>query len=223
MRSKLTTFLTVVGAVTILVLAANTVALATTGKAILAGKINKASKVTSIVRTTPGTALQVRTKSGANAPLAVNGTGKVANLNADKVDGLDGGTRALAWSYTGNITGTVQFKLTGLPAGTYLISYAVFMNNLSSVVGTPVSCSVIQMQEPGGFSGTTDSAKTASSFPALSGTALMTRSAGNLAVHCNVPDGATWTAPVYDPVRITAVPIAGVTNKGVPTPMSPPT
>lgn len=89
MRSKLMSLLTVIGAVTVLVLAANSVALATTGKAILAGKINTSSKMTTLTRTTAGTALKVTTKSTANAPFAVNGTGKVANLNADKIDGKD--------------------------------------------------------------------------------------------------------------------------------------
>src|SRR5881409_1949916 len=101
MRSKFLTLLTVVGALTVLVLAGNTVALATTGKAILAGKINTSTKMTSITRTTPGTGLQVKTKSSANSPFAVNGKGKVTNLNADRLDGLDSsvlGTRAYVFT-----------------------------------------------------------------------------------------------------------------------------
>lgn len=89
MRSKLLSALTVLGAVTVLVLAANTVALAANGKGFLLGKTNSASKVTTLTRTVSGPALQVKTKSNLNAPFAVNGTGKVANLNADKIDGKD--------------------------------------------------------------------------------------------------------------------------------------
>src|SRR4051794_40614179 len=104
MRSKLLSLLTVIGAATVLVLAANTVALATTGKALIAGGTNSASKVTTISRTTSGSALQLKTSSSTAAPLTVNGKGKVANLNADTVDGLEGGTRALSWKYTGAVT-----------------------------------------------------------------------------------------------------------------------
>lgn len=89
MHSRLISLLTVIGAVTVLVLAGNTVALAATGKGFLLGKINTANKITVLKRTTPGTALKVVTKSATSAPLQVNGTGKVANLNADTVDGLD--------------------------------------------------------------------------------------------------------------------------------------
>src|SRR5690349_15216722 len=79
----LKTLLTVLGAVTILVLAGNTVALATTGHAFILGKANSANKQTQLTRTTSGPALKVTTKSTANPPFAVNGHGKVAHLNAD--------------------------------------------------------------------------------------------------------------------------------------------
>lgn len=88
MRSRLTTVLTVIGAVTVLVLAANTVALATTGKALIVGKTNTSSKITTIKRTTAGSGLQIITSS-TSAPLVVSGKGKVKNLDADKVDGKE--------------------------------------------------------------------------------------------------------------------------------------
>ena len=146
MRSKLTTLLTVIGAVTVLVLAANTVAMATTGKAILAGKINTASKMTSITRTTPGTGLQVKTKSTANAPLAVNGKGKVVNLNADSLDGLDS-ARMLNQPYVINkrlTTPTNSFVVdANVPVGTYLVNYsAYFQASPPAALGT-VSCYIV--------------------------------------------------------------------------------
>lgn len=220
MRSKLISALTVIGAVTVLVLAANTVALATTGKAILAGKINTSGKITSLVRTTPGTALQVKTKSPANAPFAVNGTGKVVNLNVDKVDGLDGGTRALVWTFAGNNDDSVTYTLNGLPNGTFLVSYSVYMTNLSSNDGLGSGCYLRQKPATGTnfYTGETSTAETAQTNPGLSATALVTKVAGGgIDLTCNAPSGATWTAPTNEPVRITAVPIAGVTNKGVPT------
>ncbi|MCX6396764.1 MAG: hypothetical protein NTV23_09790 [Propionibacteriales bacterium] len=220
MRSKFVTVLTVIGAVTVLVLAANTVALATTGKAILAGKINTSSTLTSIVRTTPGTGLQVKTKSTANAPFAVNGTGKVVSLNADKVDGLDGGTRALKWIFTGTRGDTTDFALAGLPNGTYLVSYSVYFGSLSTADGLTSACYLRQTVNGGAtvFTGETNMTETATSYPGLSATALVTKgTGGSVVLNCSAPSGGTWTATSSEPVQITAVPIAGVTNKGAPT------
>jgi hypothetical protein len=89
MKRTLKTALTVIGAVTVLVLAANTVAYAATGGKFILGKSNSANKQTTLTRTTLGPALKLNTKSGNNAPLATNGKGKVVNLNADSLDGKD--------------------------------------------------------------------------------------------------------------------------------------
>lgn len=215
MRSKLLSMLTVIGAVTVLVLAANTVALATTGKAILAGKINTSSKLTSIVRTTPGTALQVKTKSTANAPFAVNGKGKVVNLNVDKVDGLDGGTRALSWTYTGVSAQYRMFNLSGLPAGTYLLAYEVYMNSATAPAGTEASCYFVKTGTST-YGGETSSVLN-NYYNALSGTALMSAaSTGGISLGCRTSADGNWTASPSQPVRITAIPIAGVTTMGAP-------
>lgn len=85
----LKTTLAVLGAVTILVLASNTVAIAATGKGFILGKINSANKQTTLTRTTNGPVLKLNAKSATGTPLAVRGSGKVANLNADKIDGKD--------------------------------------------------------------------------------------------------------------------------------------
>ena len=80
---KFKTFLTVIGAVTILVLAANSAVYAATGGKFILGHKNTASKVSTLKRTTNGSALKLVTKSSSSAPLSTNGHGKVANLNAD--------------------------------------------------------------------------------------------------------------------------------------------
>jgi hypothetical protein len=218
MRSKLTTLLTVIGAVTVLVLAGNTIALATTGKALLAGKINTSSKMTAISRTTPGTGLQVRTKSTANAPFAVNGKGKVVNLNADKVDGFDGGTRVLSWTFTGNLTGSKVFKLAGLAPGKYLISYDVYMNGISSAIGESLRCFLKKNVGGAFYGGEVQTYETALDFPSFTSTALMTQPAnGDLSLQCDVPQSTTtWNAPLNQPIRIVATPLAEVTAKGTP-------
>jgi hypothetical protein len=199
------------------VLAGNTVALATTGHAILAGKVNKATKMTTVTRTTAGTTLQVKTKSAANAPFAVNGKGKVVNLNADTVDGYEGGTRVLNWEYTGAVSGDKVFTLTGLAPGTYLIDYEVYFSALSSADGLPINCYLSQSVGGTHFGGESNGAESAASYPGLNGTALMTQPVGgNMSLNCFVEGAATWNAPASQPVRITAIPIAGVTAKGAP-------
>jgi hypothetical protein len=93
---RIKTFLTVIGAVTILVLAANTVAYAATGGKFVLGQTNKANKATTLKRTTSGPALNLVTKPSSTAPFTVNSNGKVANLNADSLDGLDSSSFAPA-------------------------------------------------------------------------------------------------------------------------------
>src|SRR6478735_4681583 len=89
MGPRTTRVLAVVGATAILVVGVNAVAYAATGKSLLLGKTNKASKTTTLQNTKSGPAPSLKTKSSSSAPLKVNGKGKVVNLNADKVDGLD--------------------------------------------------------------------------------------------------------------------------------------
>ena len=122
MRS-LKTLLTVIGAVTVLVLASNTLALAATGHALILGKKNTANKITKLNRTTAGPALKIKTTSSSAAPLKVNGAGKVTNLNADSVDGKSASAfepkvGALVWhnlplagSWTTCFTGTPQYAI----------------------------------------------------------------------------------------------------------------
>lgn len=123
--------LSILGAATILALAANTVSIAATGSGFILGKANSAGAVTSLKRTTTGPALQLTTRYGSSAPIVTNATGKIANLHADKLDGLDASRLQTAvWDYTlpdkGTDTATsVSFAFPGLPAGRYLASYSV--------------------------------------------------------------------------------------------------
>jgi hypothetical protein len=126
MRS-LKTALTVIGAVTVLVLAANTITYAATGGTFFLGRTNKAGTQTTLRRTTSGAALGLVTKSSKNAPLSTNGTGKVVHLNADRLDGLDSSaltTRTYRYTIPSQ-TAVTSFDVTfpTLPAGTYLASY----------------------------------------------------------------------------------------------------
>ncbi len=137
----LKTVLTVIGAVTVLVLAANTVALAATGHGFILGKSNSANKVTTLSRTTSGSVLSLHSKSSSNAPLTVNGRGKVANLNADLLDGLDStALRAKTYRYSMPAQGSVSVVNTyfpHLPSGIYHASYSVAMQVSST---NPITC-----------------------------------------------------------------------------------
>jgi hypothetical protein len=141
MRS-LKTALSVIGAVTVLVLAANTVAYAATGGTFFLGQTNKASKQTTLERTTSGAALGLVTKSSANAPLSTNGSGKVVNLNADRVDGLDSSAlKTQTYRYTIPAQTAVRsfdVSFPTLPAGTYLASYDLLAT--VDAAGTRITC-----------------------------------------------------------------------------------
>jgi hypothetical protein len=132
---RLKTFLTVIGAVTILVLAANSAVYAATGGKFVLGHKNAASKVSTLKRTTKGAALNLVTRSSSNAPLSTNGRGKVANLNADRLDGMDStALTTVPYVFTRQITTpSTGFTMNAaVPAGTYLVSYTASLSSSPS-------------------------------------------------------------------------------------------
>lgn len=121
------TTLAVLGAATILVLAANTIAVAATGQSFLLGKSNSANNITALTRTTSGSALKLQTATSTNPPLTVNGGGKVTNLNADKVDSYDSSVllnKTTIYSRYVSTSATNGFTLytPTLPAGSYQVT-----------------------------------------------------------------------------------------------------
>jgi hypothetical protein len=79
-------------------------AYAVNGSSLLIGRSNSATLPTSLSNPA-GTALSLSSKAG-TAPLRVNDSTKVSRLNADLVDGLDGGALALKSGRTGIIVGS---------------------------------------------------------------------------------------------------------------------
>lgn len=102
--SRLTAFLA--GALCALVVGGGT-AVAATGGSLILGKSNSAGSVTSLTNKN-GTALALGSRSG-TPPLKVNGTTKVPNLNADRLDGLSASSFARVTGTTGG------FDVTGQP------------------------------------------------------------------------------------------------------------
>jgi len=216
MKRLLTSALTVIGAVTVLVLAANTVALATTGHAILAGKINSATKLTTLTRTTSGPGLQVRTKRTANPPFVVNGQGRVANLNADKVDGLDSTQLATNTTvYGSSDSTTVHTNTTGkwkfpVSAGDYTFTYSVGLTP-SSLPAT-VSCSMGSTGANYGFESTYVNGPTGTAG-GLSASATVHFAASDVVTFFCNSTSATFTLTEELPLQITVTRITHATLK----------
>lgn len=216
---QLKTILTVIGAVTVLVLAGNTVSLAATGHSFILGKANTANKTTSLSRTTSGTVLNLNSKSSSNAPLSVNGKGKVANLNADMVDGVDSSTMLnKSWTYTVPVESAVssfEIHFPGLPTGKYLATFA-YAASMSAV--TSLNCGFRQDGNykgiayggnGGGFSssagsGVYDSVGHPISFGCFDWTGTFTSSGANLVTFTqvnSVTNSGTASARVAPKVR----------------------
>jgi hypothetical protein len=217
------TVLAVLGAAAVLVLAGNTVSLATTGNAFILGKGNSANNVTALTRTTYGSALKLTTKSSVSAPLTVNGKGKVTNLNADTVDGIDSsklGTRLYKWEYVGSLGTDKTFTLTGLPVGSYLIDWQAFAIP-SEIADASVADCYIQSDPATGSNRYTAEAmatKTTYGTPLSASGFLVHNTGDKLQLVCRTSDGtSTWTSSADEPVRITAVPLQKVTSLATPT------
>lgn len=85
---RATVFLVGLAVILALVFGVATTALGANGNPFLLGKKNVASAISTLVKQGPGPALKLQVGAG-QPPLAVNSPTKVANLNADAVDGLD--------------------------------------------------------------------------------------------------------------------------------------
>lgn len=203
----LKTTLAVLGAVTILVLAGNTIGLAATGHSFILGKSNSANKVTTLTRTTSGSALRVNTRSSSDAPLQVNGHGKVANLNADLLDGLDSSAlRTNAYVFTKAVNGSsnVVIPIT-LPAGTYLLGYAAFMSGGESAGGA-AGCyftHYVPATTTLTYFGETRIVTATGIIPSVSGNAIVSFGPGiNVSLNCSAPNA--FTTSDAEPIQITA-------------------
>lgn len=198
--------LTVIGAVTVLVLAANTVTFAATGKSFILGKGNKANQVTALTRTTAGPALKLSTTSSSGTPLAVNGRGKVANLNADLVDGLDSSAlRTASYSWTKNVavaSMTADITLP-LPAGTYTIGYDAYLQN-GGLTGQVAGCYLYRNRDSSTtYYGEVRYATLTGNSVGASGTSIVSVAAGDIVrLYCYAP--ASWNTDSSQPIRIYA-------------------
>jgi FlaG/FlaF family flagellin (archaellin) len=201
MRS-LKTLLTVIGAVTVLVLAGNTVALAATGHSFILGQTNKANKITTLKRTTAGSALQVKTTSSSAAPLVVNGKGKVANLNADSVDGYDSSalrTSTYSWVHAVSAVSSSN-QILSLAPGSYLVGYDAYMPS-AGTAGGDAGCYFYRVRSGNNtYYAETRQTTTAGETVSVSGNGLLSVAAGDV-IHwyCYAP--AAFTTIPEEPLH----------------------
>lgn len=114
--------LAVLLAAAVLMLGANVATYAGTGKSLLLGRTNKATKTTKLA-STHGPALSLTTRGGA-PPLAVTSRARVGRLNADMVDGyhatsLMTATTSYAVPPVSTPAKSAAWKLGPVPAGAY--------------------------------------------------------------------------------------------------------
>jgi hypothetical protein len=204
---KFKTLLTVIGAVTILVLAANSAVFAATGGNFILGHKNKASKMSTLKRTTSGSALKLVTKSSSNAPLATNGHGKVANLNADMVDGMDSSAlKTTSYIFKKDVTVPTDFVdiAVPLPVGTYILGYS-FYNQGGGHDANMGGCYFYKTLPGPDFEyyGEERQLTVSGDSNGFSGAGAVTLAAGQtLNLYCYMPDN--FTTYSGEPIQITA-------------------
>jgi FlaG/FlaF family flagellin (archaellin) len=216
--NRLKSLITVIGAVTVLVLAGNTIALAATGHSFILGHVNYTSKQTTVARTTGGTALRVATKYRANSPFSVNGRGKVANLNSDLLDGLDStalmGVRSRVYHYI-FATGKNQHvqQLPTLSTGIYLVTYNVALFGNGGTQAAPTSSDCLLLQSGPGISETAHALTEVSNSkddPVLATSTVLTTTDGNtVSLKCNGTQ--PWSSSSTFPTEVTVTKLDGAT------------
>src|SRR5215207_650675 len=102
---RATVFVVGLAVILALVLGVATAALGANGDFFKVGKSNFASAVSVLDKSGAGPALRLLVDSG--APMAVNSSARVTNLNADKLDGLDA-------SQLGGLSGVTQVEQQGV-------------------------------------------------------------------------------------------------------------
>ncbi|HET7689660.1 MAG TPA: hypothetical protein VFK41_04750 [Nocardioidaceae bacterium] len=121
-----------------LVMAVDYASYAATGSSLLLGRSNSTPDLTTVTRTKSGPALSVRTKTKKNAPFVVNGRGRVANLNADMLDGLHAsslGSRAIRFELPSDDPASQISEDLPFQPGTYLITYNALINTSAATAG----------------------------------------------------------------------------------------
>jgi hypothetical protein len=197
---------------------------AATGHAFVLGHLNKADRATVLKRTTPGAALGLTTSSSGAAPLTVNGRGRVANLNADRIDGLDSpalvGVRAQVFQFVLDSTQLAHaVPVTTLAPGSYLATLDVPLIGAGGTAAAPtgLSCEFLQTGigstevERGQVQGSTSVA----GIPVLTSTTVLTTAQGaHVSLICSA--SKAWTTTAHLPAEVTLTKLDGASFPAAP-------
>ena len=197
---------------------------AATGHAFVLGQLNKANRTTALQRTTSGPALSLTTTSTAAAPLAVNGRGKVANLNADRIDGLDSsalmGVRAQVARFVFDSTQLVHVgRLATLSPGTYLATLNVTFIGAGGSTAAPTTFSCEFDQTGNGDTeverGLVQGSISSDVAPALASTTVLTSLEGDqVSLVCTA--SKAWTTNENRPAEVTLTKLDGASFPATP-------
>lgn len=197
---------------------------AATGHAFILGQLNRANRATVLSRTTSGPALGLTTSSSAAAPLTVNGRGKVANLNADRIDGLDSsalvGVRAQVSRFVFDATElTHAGVIPTLAPGSYLATLNVTFIGAdgSAAVPTRVSCEFVQtgVGDTEVERGLVQASMSVDDVPALASTTVLTSQDGDhLTLACSA--SKAWTTNPDRPAEVTLTKLDGASFPATP-------
>jgi len=214
---RLKTFVSALVVALVVIASLDYAASAATGHAFVLGQLNKANRTTALKRTTPGPALSLTTTSSAAAPLTVNGRGRVANLNADRIDGLDSsalvGVRAQVSRFVFDATELVHAgAMPTLAPGSYLATLDVAFIGAagSAAVPTGLSCEFVQtgIGDSEVERGLVQGSMSVNEVPALSSTTVLTTQDGDhLTLLCSA--SKAWTTNENRPAEVTLTKLDG--------------
>jgi len=203
--SRLATAAAVITSAAILVAGFDLATYAATGDSLLLGKLNKSGTTTTVNNLGRGPVLNL-IGGKPYPPLKVNSNKKVANFNADLVDGFDsavlepGITRIVLAAKGSTPPGSSVFRRVPMAAGTYWVTVTGIARNVTENSGT-ITCLVGDQEKvfsvPGGdYAGIVadqeDLAVAYGGFALFSGSGLLTLPAGHHVIYAcssNAPAG----------------------------------
>lgn len=221
---KLKTLFSALAVALVVTVSLDYAATAATGHSFLLGERNGADRATTLIRTTSGPALNLTTTSSTGAPLTVNGHGKVSNLNADRIDGLDSsalrGVRAQVFRFVFDST---QFAHAGtMPAlapGAYLATLNVAFIGAEGTAAAPttISCEFDQtsVDDTEVERGLVEASMSVNQVPALSSSTVLSLADGDrLSLVCT--GSKAWLNNENRPAEVTLTKLDGATFPAAP-------
>lgn len=163
-------------------------------------------------RTNAGPALRLVTRTAA-PPFTVSGQGRVARLNADRVDGLHAAqlrTTHARVSYTHISTGAFSHtvRMTVPQGGWYTASYSAYMLS-TAASGTGTAYCYLTDTADSTYAGWDSTSVSSGIYALVSGSGLVHLTAGtSVSLLCSAP--FSWRTPATGPVELSLTRLDGV-------------